>query len=126
MEAVLSGGWTFSSRWRIGEFAQEPRVGGAIRGRLQDLQTGCEWHFDGQWHELLPPRRLACSLRAGTAPGTAGVTAGLQIEFVEHEGRCELVIAHSGVRSAAQMNKVQTAWTQVLESLALLVERSRT
>jgi uncharacterized protein YndB with AHSA1/START domain len=117
-EAALPERLSLGPRWQVMEVEKDLRVDGVIRGRLRNVQAGREWVFEGRWREVRPGRRLACSLHVQSEDGSDTAAGGVVVEFVEHEGSCEVVVVHSGVQSEITMRESQAAWTQVLEALA--------
>ena len=103
------------------------KPGGALRIVMR-APDGAEYPMKGIFREIVPPSRLVFTNIAVDKDGNHIIEGLTTLTFAEEGGKTKLTLQTRGVAvvdyAAAYLNGMEAGWTQSLEKLEALVQRS--
>jgi uncharacterized protein YndB with AHSA1/START domain len=97
----------------------DARVAGPFR--ISDFRDGDSTEYAGEYLEIVPPRRLACTLGMGDR---AHVVTRVTVEITPRKSGCELVLTHANV-PAERVEQTEARWTGILYGLGVTLASTR-
>ena len=112
LEQFMCPGWRAAARVTC-----DPRPGGRFTIDMLGEQ-GEVWHHEGEYLEVTPPSRLKFTwISAATKNRPSVVT----IDFLEREGKTELVLVHEGLPDQKGRDGHTVGWTEIAKQIDWVV-----
>ncbi len=96
----------------------DPRVGGRFTIDMHG-EKGEVWHHEGEYLEVTPPSRLKFTW---VSKGTEQLATVVTIDFLDREGKTELVLVHEGLPTAKGRDGHTEGWTAILAQVQRTLE----
>lgn len=110
-----------------GRWTREPELDARPGGRYRFTgeSGGKAWNVHGTYREVDPPAKLVFTWEWEDypAPGDSGNTL-VTVEFLDRDGRTEVVLTHEGFSTEAARQDHATGWDGCFDAIARLLSES--
>lgn len=121
-DAGLIRRWMCPQDFAVLHAEAEARPGGRLRVEMRGPDGGT-YAASGRFIELRPPELVAFTWTWESENPMAGIETRIRIELTEHDGGTLIVMIHSGLPDAAQVDSHRKGWTSVLANLDHLMQQ---
>ncbi len=98
------------------------RVGGSLRQTIRDVNSGVRWHFDGEYREIVPNRKLVFTFHWVSDRGEDHGASLVTVEFTPRgPNECEIAIVHVDQPDEKYREGTIQGWSQWLDKLEVLL-----
>jgi uncharacterized protein YndB with AHSA1/START domain len=88
------------------------------RQTIRNRELDEVWTFDGEFHEVVPGRRLVHTFHWRSDKGVDHGTSLVAIDFLAHADGTEVVITHTQLRDVEVRDGTERGWESVLADVA--------
>ena len=111
--------------WDVPVADVDLRPGGRYRFVMQEPGGGAKRAASGEYTEVTPPERIACTWAWEGTDGTPlGGESFVVVEFAESNGGTEVVLTHSGLANEESRDSHNHGWEGIFSSLEAHLSRA--
>ncbi len=103
----------------------DPCVGGAYRFTVV-RSTGETWAYHGIYLDIVPYKRISCTLEWDPAQEPETNDEKLTVEFLDNGNGTTMVFLHEGIPNADIRSKHRINWNDAFNALGILLRQSPT